>query len=164
VSTVASAVGLDRRLFFFELFEVESFFLQHESRESALQCVSINLSPPNSFSPSLSPISPISFPHPAVGAQALVLEALQQARRVEDVAAACERRPALRLRRRARAIGVVGRDLAADWALHALEHSSFVASRAKQKITAKGRTLNARYGEKSETERCRRFDSISRSE
>jgi len=161
VSTVASAVGLDRRLFFFELFEVESFFLQHESRESALQCVSINLSPPNSFSPSL---SPISFPHPAVGAQALVLEALQQARRVEHVAAACERRPALRLRRRARAIGVVGRDLAADWALHALEHSSFVASRAKQKITAKGRTLNARYGEKSETERCRRFVSISISE
>lgn len=161
MSTVASAVGLDRRLFFFELFEVEFFFLQHESRESALQCVSLNLSPPNSFSPSL---SPISFPHPAVGAQALVLEALQQARRVEHVAAACERRPALRLRRRARAIGVVGRDLAADWALHALEHSSFVASRAKQKITAKGRTLNARYGEKSETERCRRFDSISISE
>jgi len=161
VSTVASAVGLDRRLFFFELFEVEFFFLQHESRESALQCVSLNLSPPNSFSPSL---SPISFPHPAVGAQALVLEALQQARRVEHVAAACERRPALRLRRRARAIGVVGRDLAADWALHALEHSSFVASRAKQKITAKGRTLNARYGEKSETERCRRFVSISISE
>lgn len=147
--------------FFLSCSRLSFFFLQHESRESALQCVSLNLSPPNSFSPSL---SPISFPHPAVGAQALVLEALQQARRVEHVAAACERRPALRLRRRARAIGVVGRDLAADWALHALEHSSFVASRAKQKITAKGRTLNARYGEKSETERCRRFVSISISE